>query len=165
MFGCIDRTVTAGGGRLLRDRLSAPLSDLQQINQSVVVKQCPRRQSIPLPSPPHSSPVHLLSLPSPSQRRLDCVELFSCNPLLAEEVQSKLRSCADLERLVQKVSCLQTIFVCSMQSANKLLTLHERRLKCVTAYSSSSHVSSWCLQLNLYMCGIDHAVGCTIQLC
>ena len=56
-------------------------------------------------------------------------------------------------------------FVGSMQSANKLFTLHERRLKCVTANSSSSHVSSWCLQLNLYMCGIDHAVGCTIQLC
>ena len=41
LFGCLDRTVTAGGGRLLQDRLSAPLTDLQQINQSVVIKQYP----------------------------------------------------------------------------------------------------------------------------
>ena len=51
-------------------------------------------------------------IPSPPQRRLDCVELFSRSPLLAAEVQSKLRSCADLERLVQKVTLLA---VCLLQ--------------------------------------------------
>jgi len=44
LFGCLDRTVTAGGGRLLHDRLSAPLTDLQQINQSVIVPRCPCSQ-------------------------------------------------------------------------------------------------------------------------
>jgi DNA mismatch repair protein MutS len=69
LFGCLDRTVTAGGGRLMKDRLSAPLTDIADID-----------------------------------RRLDCVEVFCNNHHVAQHVQTQLKGCCDIERVVQKVA-------------------------------------------------------------
>ena len=37
-------------------------------------------------------------------RRLNAVEVFVCDPILRERVRIALRTCCDLERMVQKVS-------------------------------------------------------------
>ena len=60
----------------MKDRLSAPLTDIVDID-----------------------------------RRLDCVEVFCNNHHVAQHVQTQLKGCCDIERVVQKVSCRQNILL------------------------------------------------------
>eukprot|EP00731_Ephydatia_muelleri_P018988 Em0011g1028a len=69
LLGCIDRTSTAAGFRLLKTRLSSPLMHIEEIN-----------------------------------RRLDAVGVFVSEPVHLEALRTLLRSCADLERTVQKIA-------------------------------------------------------------
>ena len=41
-------------------------------------------------------------------RRLNAVEVFVCHPILRERVRIALHTCCDLERMVQKVSHIQS---------------------------------------------------------
>jgi DNA mismatch repair ATPase MutS len=71
LLGSLDRTLTAAGARLLRARLTAPLTDVTSIN-----------------------------------KRLDVVEVFHSFPLHREAVRVQLRSCADVQRALQKVATM-----------------------------------------------------------
>ncbi|CAI8008128.1 DNA mismatch repair protein MutS [Geodia barretti] len=71
LLGSLDRTLTAAGARLLRARLTAPLTDVTSIN-----------------------------------KRLDTVEVFHLFPLHREAVRVQLRSCADVQRTLQKVAIM-----------------------------------------------------------
>jgi DNA mismatch repair protein MutS len=70
LLGCIDKTVTAAGGRLLQQRLSAPLLSVDLI-----------------------------------RGRLDVLQFFYENLHLATAARSGLRTCPDVERILQKLSC------------------------------------------------------------
>ncbi|XP_062509462.1 DNA mismatch repair protein MutS-like isoform X2 [Corticium candelabrum] len=69
LLGCIDKTVSAAGRRLLQQRLSAPLLSVDLI-----------------------------------RNRLDVVQFFYENPHLATETRSILKTCPDIERILQKIS-------------------------------------------------------------